>query len=153
MRPRILYALLLLPNMAHAQFSLVARQVGPGGPADDTYYHGICAKDACRATLLVYVDNVPCVLNARVSAPNKFGGGVIKLATGPCRGGFEIEVSPGTGVASYALDQFGAAVETLRLQFQPRTNSGEGDFLACMNDGVVRPGTSVELEIIATKPR
>jgi hypothetical protein len=64
-----------------------------------------------------------------------------------------MELSPGMGVASYALDQFGAAVETLPLQFQPRRRSGEPDFPAGMNDGVVRPGTSVELEIIATKPR
>ena len=153
MPARILCVLLLLPSIARAQFSLVARQVGPGDQAGYTSYDGICAKDACRVTLLVYVDKVPCVLNARVSAPDKVGGGEIRLATGPCRGGFERELNAGTAFARYQLDQFGATVETLRLQFRPRTVSGEADFPAGMDDGVVRPGTSVELDIIAAKPR
>ncbi len=149
---RMLYAMLLLPTIAHAQFSLVARQVGAQAPSEDTSYIGICSKDACRATLPVYFDNVPCVVNVRVAAPNRYGGGRIDFAAGPCRGGFEIRIAPNSATALYETDQFGASTGVFRLDIQPLTVTGDIDDPPGINDGVVRPTTAVELDIIAITP-
>lgn len=145
------YALLLQPAAAHAQFSLLATQVGPSDHANYTSYNGICSTDACRDTLPVLFDGVPCVLNVRVSAPNRFGRGHINFAAGPCRGGFQIRITPYFAGATYQTDRFGASSGIFHLELEPRTSSGSPDDPPALDDGVVRPTTNVELDIIATQ--
>lgn len=146
-----LYSLLFLPPMAYAQFSLVARQVGPEDPANYTSYNGICSFNACRDTLPVFFDKVPCVLNVRISAPNRLGTGQVNFAAGPCRGGFRIRITPNLAAANYQIDRFGASSGVFRLEIEPLIFSRTPDDPPGFDDGVVRPTTSVELDIIATK--
>jgi hypothetical protein len=149
----IVCAILATPCLAHAQFSLVATQIGPKEDPIGTSYTATCAKDACRVTLPVYVANVGCVLNVRVSRPTRHGLGKVIFAAGPCQGGFKVAVDKDSFF--YQLDEFGAVSETFTLMFVPASPSTmvEGPFGS--NDLVFRPSArfKLRLDLIATGAR
>lgn len=64
-----LAAVLLLPVVAKAEFTLDVTQTSPESVADGPTYPGTCTKEACRATLSVQVGGSVCVLNVRVARP------------------------------------------------------------------------------------
>ncbi len=145
------YIALLMPCLAHAQFSLVATQIGPKDEPLGDPYTATCAKDACRVTLPVYVERVGCILNVRVSAPTRHGTGSIIFAAGPCQGGYGLAVYPGAASANYQLDPLGAMTRSYFVSFVRKGFGGtySPEFL---NDGVARPlpGAELRLDLIAT---
>jgi hypothetical protein len=145
--------MIAVPSLARAQFSLVATQIGPKEEPIGTSYAATCAKDACRVTLPVYVAQVGCVMNVRVSRPTRHGMGNILFAAGPCQGGFKVAVDKDSFF--YQLDEFGAVSETYTLMFVPASPSTmiEGPFGS--NDLVFRPSARFELrlDLIATGAR
>jgi hypothetical protein len=147
----ILCAILAVPCLARAQFSLLATQIGPKEEPIGTSYAATCAKDACRVTLPVYVAQVGCVMNVRVSRPTRHGMGSILFAAGPCQGGFKVAVDKER--VFYQLDEFGAVSETHTLTFAPASPSTmiEGPFGS--NDLVFRPSARLRLDLIATGAR
>jgi len=147
----IVCAILAVPSLAHAQFSLVATQIGPKDEPIGDPYIAICAKDACRVTLPVYVERVGSVLNVRVSAPTRQGMGSIIFAAGPRQGGYDLAVDPGAASANYQLDPLGAMTRSYFVSFV-RKGFGETYSRGFLNDGVVRPipGAELRLDLIAT---
>jgi hypothetical protein len=140
--------LLLLPGVAEAQFSLDVTQVAVGSPqGDDPAYPGVCAREACRATIpLLLRDDDLCVLNLQVAAPRRDGWGQIWLALGPCRSGRTRTIAEFASSAHYHLDRLGATSVALVLPIEPpRRESGGG-----YDDGVVHADVTVRLDIIAT---
>jgi hypothetical protein len=93
------------------------------------------------------------VVNVRVAAPNKYGGGRVDFAVGPCRGGFQIRIARNSATALYETDQFGASIGIFSLDIRPLKGADGVDDPPGMNDGVVRPTTAVELDIIANGRR
>ncbi len=141
--------LLILPGVAEAQFSANVTQIGLGSPTDDDpAYPGVCAEDACRATIPLLFGNDLCVLNLRVGAPSIEGWGQIRLAMGPCRSGRVRSLSADRSLARYHLDSFGATSIVLTLPIQPpQWNGIEG-----LDDGVLRHAdAAVRVDIIATE--
>jgi hypothetical protein len=143
-RTAILVAL-LLPSVAEAQFSLDVTQIDPGSQNDGPTGAGVCAKDACRATVPLQVGDDLCVLNLRVGAPGGDGWGQISLALGPCRSGQVRVISGDPFPARYHLDRFGAASLAIAVPIQSQWGGIPG-----FDDGILRPDASVRLDIIAT---
>jgi hypothetical protein len=144
-----LIAILILPHVAQAQFSLVATQLGYRDEADGASYEGICSRDACRATLPIRMFGIRCVLNIRVSAPTKAGSGGVLFAAGPCEGGYRLDLGPRNSFsAKYEVDSFGAVSKTYDV---PIGSSADTSLDNGMDDGVVHPLVRVRLDVIATR--
>jgi len=141
-RTAILVAL-LLPSTAEAQFSLDVTQIDPGSQNDGPTGAGVCAKEACRATVPLRIGDDMCVLNLRVGAPGGDGWGQILLALGPCRSGRVRAISGDPFPAKYQLDRFGAASLTISVPIQPQWEGIPG-----FDDGVLRPDEAGRLDII-----
>src|SRR5580700_8385995 len=143
-RAAILVAL-LLPSVAEAQFRLDVTQIDPRSQEDGLTHAGVCAEDACRATIPLQIEDDLCVLNLRVGAPRGDGRGEISLALGPCRSG-QVRAIPGDPFsAQYHLDRFGAASLVIAVPVRPQWMSIPG-----LDDGVQHPNAAVRLDIIAT---
>jgi len=147
----VLCAVIALPSIAHAQFSLVATQLGLKDEASGRSYTATCAKDACRVTLPLMVAGIYCVLNIRASAPSTAGWGGLVFALGPCERGFQVKLAAGDSMSSrYQLDPFGAMSKVYFLPYGPPFFSFSGNG---MDDGVARPSAMIRLDLIATQPR
>ncbi len=144
-----LCGMLVLPSMAFARFSVVARQLAYKEDAVGASYAGICTRYACRATLPIRMFGIRCVLNIRVSAPTKAGSGGVLFAVGPCEGGYRLELGPRNSFsAKYEVDSFGAMSKTYDV---PIGSSADTSLDNGMDDGAVHPLVRVRLDVIATR--
>lgn len=143
-----LFIVLLLPGVAWAQFSLAVTQIDNDTREDIPTYQGVCAADACRATMPVRVGGDLCIMNVNLAAPDASLAGRVLFSVGPCRSGVKLSNYPVS--AGYFLDRLGATSQTVRMLFQPANWTPGTDDL---NDAVVHETATLRLDIIATKVR